>query len=257
MTTQERAIVTGRTRQIVILLDRFVAWLGRHWLLTMNLFIGLYVGGAALAPTLMAAGVEGPGRALYTLYSFTCHQLPQRSYYLFGPQGFLSSYNLNQVLAAGADFNNLRAFVGTPAMGFKLGNAHRLTAIYWSLFLGGLLFALVRRRGRPKPLPAYLYLLLLAPMFFDGVTQMINDVTPWGWRTYNAWAVWLTHGVLPQSFYVGTAIGSLNWLLRTVTGALFGLATVGMAYPYLDEGFADMRAQAERQLRRAAEREGA
>lgn len=251
MTAQERTTVTGRTRQVVILLDRFVAWLSRHWLLVMNSLVGLYVGGAALAPTLVAAGVEGPGRALYRLYSLTCHQLPQRSYYLFGPQGVLSSYNLDQVLAAGADIDNLRAFIGSPEMGFKLANAHRLTAIYWSLFLGGLLFALVRRRVRPKPLPAYVYLLLIAPMFFDGVTQMINDVTPWGWRTYNAWAVGLTRSALPSSFYVGTRTGTLNWLLRTVTGGLFGLATVGLAYPYLEEGFADMREQAERQLRRA------
>jgi len=256
MTTRQRTAATGRTRTLVILLDRLIAGLGRHWLLAINLLIGLYVGGAALAPTLMAAGLEGPGRALYTLYSFTCHQLPQRSYYLFGPQGFLSSYNLGQVLGAGADINNLRAFVGSPAMGYKLANAHRLTAIYWSMLAGGLLFALVRKRGRPKPLPAFVYLLLIAPMFFDGVTQMINDVTPWGWRTYNAWAVWLTGGLLPQSFYVGTRIGTLNWLLRTVTGALFGLATVGLAYPYLDEGFADMAREAKQQLRRAAEREG-
>jgi len=250
MTTQERTTVTGRTRQIVILLDR-VAWLGQHWLLVMNSLVGLYVGGAALAPTLMAAGIEGPARVLYALYSLTCHQLPQRSYYLFGPQGFLSSYNLDQVLAAGANIDNLRAFIGSPEMGYKLANAERLTAIYWSLFLGGLLFALVRRRFHPKPLPFFVYLLLIAPMFFDGVTQMINDVTPWGWRTYNNWAVWLTHGALPQSFYVGTRIGTLNWLLRTVTGGLFGLATVGLAYPYLEEGFADMRKQAEKQLRRA------
>ncbi|NOZ06074.1 MAG: DUF2085 domain-containing protein [Chloroflexi bacterium] len=255
MSPSNRTPVTGRTRDLVIFLDRMVAALGRHWLLMVNLLLGLYVGGAVLAPTLMAAGFDGPGHLLYTLYGFTCHQIPQRAYYLFGPDGFVSSYNVDKIVAAGADVNNLRAFIGTPAMGFKLADCHRDNAIYWSMLVGGILFDLFRRRRTPKPLPFSIYLLLIAPMFFDGVSQFINDVTPWGWRTYNAWAVWLTGGIFPQSFYVGTRIGTLNWLLRTVTGSLFGLATVAMAYPYLEEGFADILEQAEQQLHHAAMRD--
>ncbi|NIV33662.1 MAG: hypothetical protein GWN58_30715, partial [Anaerolineae bacterium] len=49
----------------------------------------------------------------------------------------------------------------------------------------------------------------------------------------------------------GTGIGSLNWLLRTLTGALFGLASVWLAYPLLEAGLADIRQQLERQLVRA------
>jgi uncharacterized membrane protein len=32
-----------------------------------------------------------------------------------------------------------------------------------------------------------------------------------------------------------------NWQLRTITGALFGLASVWLAYPYLEEGMRDIR----------------
>jgi len=253
--SSQRTPVTGRTRSLVVFLDRMIAALGKHWLFAINLLIGMYVGGTVLAPTLMAAGWDGPGHILYHLYSFTCHQLPQRAYYLFGPEGFVSSYNLDKIIAAGANPNNIRSFVGTPAMGYKLADCHRDNAIYWSMLVGGMLFGLLRNRRTPKPLPLPVYLLLIVPMFFDGVSQMINDVTPWGWRTYNHWAVWLTGGLLPQSFYIGTRIGTLNWLLRTITGSLFGLATVALAYPYLEEGFTDIREQAERQLRRAALRD--
>ena len=64
------------------------------------------------------------------------------------------------------------------------------------------------------------------------------------------WAVWLTGDLFPSSFYVGTTVGSLNWLLRTVTGTLFGLATIWFVFPYLDEGFHDVRRKLEPKLHR-------
>ena len=60
-----------------------------------------------------------------------------------------------------------------------------------------------------------------------------------------AGAVWLTVEVS------GTGIGSLNWLLRTLTGALFGLASVWLAYPLLETGLADIRRQVATRLSRA------
>jgi uncharacterized membrane protein len=32
-----------------------------------------------------------------------------------------------------------------------------------------------------------------------------------------------------------------TWLLRSLTGAIFGIGAVLFAYPYVDEGFADVR----------------
>jgi uncharacterized membrane protein len=32
-----------------------------------------------------------------------------------------------------------------------------------------------------------------------------------------------------------------NWLLRSITGTVFGVGSVLFAYPYLEEGFADVR----------------
>jgi hypothetical protein len=84
----------------------------------------------------------------------------------------------------------------------------------------------------------------------DGGSHLISEVTRIGFRDTNAWAAWLTGGILPSSFYVGTTIGTLNWLLRTLTGSLFGLATIWLAFPYLAEGFEDIRRQLEPKLQR-------
>src|SRR5687768_7192135 len=50
----------------VIGMQRVAAWVSRHWLLVINGFFGLLLFGALMAPTMMAAGLEGPGRILYT-----------------------------------------------------------------------------------------------------------------------------------------------------------------------------------------------
>jgi uncharacterized membrane protein len=245
----ERVVVTGRTRDLVIVVDRLVLKLSRHWLLVVSTFLGLYIGLAALAPTLMAAGLTGPGRAIYLFFASQCHQLPQRSYYLFSQAGGIQTYSLDQVLTWGADPKNLRAFVGNPEIGFKMGIAHRLTAIYTALFVVGLLWGLVGRR-LPR-LSTLGYLLLILPMAFDGGSHMVSEITRLGFRDNNVWAVWLTGNVFPSTFYVGTTIGTLNWLLRTLTGSLFGLATIWFAFPYLSAGFDDLRRQLEPKLRKA------
>lgn len=246
----ERVVVTGRTRDLVILIDKLILGLARHWLLAVNAVLGVYIGLAVLAPMLMAAGFAGPARALYLFFTPQCHQLPQRSYYLFSQAGGVQTYSLAQVLTWGANPNNLRAFVGNPEIGFKMAIAHRLTAIHTALFVGGLLWGLVGRR-LPR-LSIVGYLLLILPMALDGGSHMVSEITRLGFRDSNAWAIGLTSGLLPPSFYVGTTVGTLNWLLRTLTGTLFGLATVWFVFPYLAEGFDDIRDQLEPKLRRAA-----
>ena len=52
----ERAAATGQTRALVIGIDRLILAMARHWLLLVNVFLGLYIGLAVLAPALMASG---------------------------------------------------------------------------------------------------------------------------------------------------------------------------------------------------------
>ncbi|MCL7454662.1 MAG: hypothetical protein M8467_16605 [Anaerolineae bacterium] len=106
------------------------------------------VGGTLLPPVLMSMGLQGPAKVLYWLYGLNCHQLPQRSYFLFGPDG-VNTYSLEQVVDWGADPAHLRGFVGNARMGFKLGMAQRNTAIYTTVFVAGVAYGLVRRR-RPR-----------------------------------------------------------------------------------------------------------
>lgn len=236
---------TGRTRDLVVGMDKLILTFSRHWLLVVNVMAGLFISLTVAAPLLMALGLEGPARVLYRFYALNCHQLPQRSYFLFGPHG-IDTYSLEQILAWGGDPSYLRGFAGNAEIGFKMAMAHRNTAIYTAILLAGLAYALLRRRMRALSWKSYL--ILIAPMLFDGISHIISEVTGLGFRDANAWAVWLTGGVFGPAFYTGTGIGSLNWLLRTLTGALFGLASVWLAYPLLETGLADLRQQLEEKL---------
>lgn len=232
------------TRLLLRAAQALAVGMARHWLLMVNLFVVLYLGGAYLTPFLMNAGFERPARLLYTVYGFTCHQLPQRSYFFGGENGvFFGSYSREELVAQGADPTNdltMRRFIGNPQIGYKAAIAHRLSGLYTGALAAGLLFALVRRRWRVRPMPLWALALFVIPMAVDGTSHLINDVTGWGFRDTNAWAVALTGGIFPPDFYVGTTVGTLNWLLRTVTGFLFGFGMIWFVCPYLELGFQDV-----------------
>src|SRR5512136_901010 len=78
--------VTGRTRTVVVALDRGIYAFSRHWVLAFSLFLAVYLGLPFVAPVLMYVGWEAPARVIYFIYSPLCHQLGYRSYYLFGEQ---------------------------------------------------------------------------------------------------------------------------------------------------------------------------
>ncbi len=127
--------------------------------------------------------------------------------------------------------------------------AHRLSAIHAAMSIGAVLWSLVGRRlPRLSPLG---FALLTLPIVLDGVSHMVSEVTLLDFRESNLWAMWLTGGRLPPTFYLGTTVGTLNWLLRTLTGALFGLASVWFTFPYLATGFGEIAVQAEHKLRSA------
>lgn len=221
-------------------------WFERHWLLTFNGFWGAFVGLPFLAPILMAAGLTLPARVIYTLYSFLCHQLPERSWFLFGPQ---ISYTQEQIATAWgvtvAGISNemiRRQFIGAPELGWKIAWSDRMVAMYGSIFLFGLLYALLREWGiRPKGFSWKWLLLLILPMALDGTTHLINDVLRLDFRDVNLWAVGITGGIFPLQFYAGDMFGSLNSLLRILTGLLFGLGIVGFLWPLMDREFSPRR----------------
>ncbi len=211
--------------------------LSRYWFVFLNLFLVVYAGLPFLAPVFMHIGWSSLGNAIYFIYSWLCHQLPERSFFLFGPK---LTYTLAEAQNAWQNTINpviLRQFIGNPEMGWKVAWSDRMVSMYASMWLFGLLWWLIRRRV--KPLPWWGLILFLLPIAIDGTSHLFSDMAGigQGFRNSNAWLALLTNHALPASFYVGDAWGSFNSLMRLITGVLFGLGIVWFGYPYLDKAF--------------------
>jgi len=136
-------IVTKRVEAGVNGLARFIA---NHWLLLANAAMLTFILPALLAPYLASVGAYWPSRVIYVIYRFTCHQLPERSFFLFG---------------------------------YKMAICARCTAIYTSFWSLGLLYGLWKttpwgRRHHPRPLPIKWLAVLAVPMFIDGFGQLVS-----------------------------------------------------------------------------------
>lgn len=208
----------GATERVAASIDRLVAGLARHWLAVFNTLAGIFIVLPFLAPVFMHIGLTGLGHLIYMVYSPTCHQLPERSYFFFGPQVVYTLPQLEAAHAVPGGLNLLqREFLrwpGSPELGYKVAFCERDAAIYGAIFLGGLIFVPIRDhyRGmgrRIRKLPFRVYALMLLPIAIDGLTQLFG---------------------LRES----------DWLLRSITGGLFGFATVWLAYPYIQDAMGDV-----------------
>jgi uncharacterized membrane protein len=167
-------------------LDSGVQWGLRHWLLLVNSGAILYAGLPWLSPLAKASGHPLIGEFLFRIYTPLCHQLPERSFFVYGHQ---------------------------------VGFCHRCVAMYSSIVAAGLLFGLLRKGIRPISLK--IGALLLLPILIDGLTHMLDDLTGLGLRGG------------------GDAIGTPNFWLRMITGALVGIAVLLAVYPRVEH---DLRA---------------
>jgi len=188
--------------------DGAILGIARHWLALFNALVALYLLLPFLAPVLARAGLATPASLIYSVYSATCHQLPERSYFLFGEQPF---YSLSALETSGLGEDQglfqRRAFRGNENTGYKIAVCQRDVAIYGSVVVAGLLFGMLR--GRVRTIGLRFYLVLLIPIALDGLTQLFG---------------------LRES----------TWWLRTFTGALFGGASVWLAYPYIEAAMRDV-----------------
>jgi uncharacterized membrane protein len=213
--------------------------LSRNWFILFIVGYGLWVWSPFLAPLFMRLGWEGPASGVYFIYSFFCHQLPERSYFLFGPQ---ASYSLSQIQAVWIDTINpllLRKFIGTPEMGWKVAWSDRMISFYGGTWLFALLWYPFRRRIRS--LPWWSLILFFLPMALDGVTHAVSDFAGigQGFRDSNLWLAKLTDFALSPAFYAGDALGSFNSWMRLVTGLLAGIGLVWFAFPYMDAALSE------------------
>jgi uncharacterized membrane protein len=214
--------VTGWKREVVLTLDRWIYTLAKRWLALFNLGLGLYVLLPILAPILMSGGAPRVGQMIYRVYRPACHQLPERSLFLFGPK---STYSLEELHDAGLVAEQdgpveRQRFLGTPGIGFKAALCQRDIALYGSMLVAGSIFGVIRalRPNRPlRPLKLWVFGLMLVPLVIDGGTQLL---------------------MLRES----------NLPLRLVTGVLTGVACVWLLYPHLQQAFDDLRQQANRHV---------
>lgn len=245
--------LVSKQKQRARRLNRWAHKMGNNWLLIFNLFMGFLIVTPWLAPVFMHLGWEFPARAIHIFYQTLCHQYPQRSYFLFGPQ---TMYSLEEVALVWDNVSNplvIRQFIGTPEMGWKVAWSDRMISMYGGIFLFGVIYAIPAVRRWARPLPLWGLILLIAPMGVDGITHVISDLYGFGngFRYDNAWLAELTNYAFSESFYVGTVIGSFNWWARLFTGLLFGLAVVWFCYPYVEDSFRISNRSIERKFEKA------
>jgi len=211
----------------------FSDWLDHHWFEIFLVVYGLWVFIPFLAPVFMGIGWSGAGKAIYFIYSFFCHQLPERSYFLFGDK---LMYSLSEIQAAWQDTINpltLRKFVGNELMGWKIAWSDRMISFYTSVWLFALILSPLRQKVSHLPLKGFV--LFILPLVVDGVTHMLSDLAGigQGFRDSNEWLVALTNNALSPSFYAGDGLGSFNSWMRLITGLLAGLGIVWFVFPYI------------------------
>lgn len=122
--------------------SKFLMFVLRHWLLTINLIVFLFIVPIILAPILFWLNdptANAIGSAIMLVYKVTCHQMPSRSLFVCDHQMAVCS---------------------------------RCFAIYISFLFGGILFSFIRTKLKPWSLKYYI--LFCIPMAVDGLTQLVG-----------------------------------------------------------------------------------
>ena len=214
-------------------------WLKRHWFSIAIVLISIYVILPWLAPLFVSWGWTKAANVIYLLYATQCHQLPQRSFFIFGNQPMYTLAEVQTVWENGTNPFALRRFIGNSEMGWKVAWSDRMVYMYSSIILWGVILFYPLRR-KLKPLPWWGLFLLLLPMAIDGGTHFISDIIGGiggGFRDSNLWLATLTNDLFTATFYAGDALGSFNSVMRLITGILFGLGVVLFFFPRLQRSF--------------------
>jgi uncharacterized membrane protein len=224
-------------RELAFFREGILVRFSRNWLLVFSMIYGVYVFLPFLAPVFMEIGWEKPARLIYFMYSTVCHQLPQRSYFLFGAN---VTYPLNEIQSAWKMTLNpfeLRQFIGSASMGWKVAWSDRMVSMYTSILLFAWIWWPLRRKI--NALPLWGLLLFMIPMAIDGTSHLVSDFSGLGqgFRDSNQWLAVLTSNYFPSVFYHGDGLGSFNSWMRLITGVLFGLGLVWFGFPHLEKYF--------------------
>jgi uncharacterized membrane protein len=196
------------TQSLSVRINCLLRFVAKHWLLLANVGTGLQALAPILPPFLMVSGHTGLAHLLYRLFQPLCHQLPERSFFLFGPQFSYTFEELSRLVPGDVPLR----YVGNAAIGYKTAVCQRDVATYLALFLASLAFGTIRRRARPLRLTGFV--LMALPMAIDGSAQLLG--------------LW-------QS----------TWWSRTFSGTAFGVACVWLAFPQIEVAMHEVERLAE------------
>ena len=199
----------------------FENWFNSHYLQIILLSLLVFTLLPVLAPVLMKFEWHLPARIIYWVYSNLCHQLPYRSWFLFGPQ---FNYPLDIVQNNSIDtFSNAfdyagnlersRSVIGNATVGYKIAVCQRDLAMYTGLLVFGLIYSAARRKIVKIPLWVW-FVCGVIPLAIDGLTQLGGSIS-------------FVRELLP--------LRESTAFLRTLTGGLFGVFTGWFVFPYLEK----------------------
>jgi uncharacterized membrane protein len=211
--------------------DQFSFWLSKHYLFLFNTLAFFYIGLPFLAPVLMKSGAVGPAQIIYSIYKPLCHQFAFRSWFLFGVQPFyprelakIPGVITYEQLTGESSLNILeaRAFLGNNLVGYKVALCQRDVAIYGSILLFGILFSFLRKKLKAVPWFIFIWVIVgIIPIGIDGTSQL--------------------PGLNPYPFLSWLPYRESTPILRTITGALFGIMTAWYIYPLIEETMQETR----------------
>lgn len=237
----------GRIR-LILAIQKGIYYLSKYWFPLFLAVPAVILALGFLAPALMAQGNGDGATAVYRFLALDNHQMPDRSYFLFGQSGGIQTYTPETLIANGADLQDWEAFIGNESLGYKTGLNHRMIAILVGIVAGGLAWGFSKRKLK---ISLIIVLSLTLPLLIDGFSHLISEAGALDVRATNEWAAVLSNRAFSEEFYQGDMIGSLNYWLRTGTGLLFGLGTVLFLFNRFDIYFRAVRQKLEPRLRKA------
>lgn len=172
-----------------------------HWVIAVGLL--LYTVIPFISPILFETGHPRLGWYIQTMYSFFCHQRPERSIFLFGEQ---ITYSMQDLLPYGYNGGlDGYTFVGNKNLGYKAAFCVRDTFLYGSMSIVGISILAMRKNIR---IHWAWSIILCVPLILDGGLQFLSEF------------LYLSRDFLgidlAKPFYLS------NNVKRAVTGILFG-----------------------------------
>lgn len=223
--------ISSRERRFILFIDRIIMFIGKYWLAMVSSFLFIFSALPFLAPVLMHYNITAPADLIYRGYSLTCHQMSYRSYFFYGEQPVYTIAELRALVPGGQDQDATsffwRNYIGDTKLGYKMAWCERDVSIYIAMMVAFIVLGFLGARAPKLNLRAYL--LFVVPMAIDGTWQLITS------------PIHLIPFIPPHES---------NAELRLITGAIFGIGSVWLVFPYVREAMVDAYAQAKAQYER-------